>query len=88
VDVSQLGDPPPTCDERLAAIFGGPGAVAATVNEPSTLQHPSAGINRFNHLAGNGTFHLYTNAQGTAASVGLYAPGGFIGRPVTGTVYQ
>jgi RHS repeat-associated protein len=88
VDLSHLGPPPPTCDEMLAAIFGGPGAVAATVIEPNTLQHPAAGINRFSHLAGNGTLHLYTNAQGAAATVGLYAPGGFVGRPVTGTVYQ
>jgi RHS repeat-associated protein len=76
------------CDKKIASTFGGPGAVAATVNEPETLQHPSAGINRFNHLAGNGSFHLYTNAQGTAANVGLYAPAGFVGRPASGTVYQ
>jgi RHS repeat-associated protein len=76
------------CDKKIAAIFGGPGAVAATVNEPSTLQHPSAGRDRYDHLAGNGVFHLYTNAQGTEATVGLYAPPGFTGRPATGTVYQ
>jgi hypothetical protein len=76
------------CDKRIAAIFGGPGAVATTVNEPSTVQHPAAGRNRFDHLAGSGTFHLYTNAQGTEATVGLYTPPGFIGRPATGTVYQ
>jgi len=76
------------CDKKIAAIFGGAGAVAATVNEPSTLQHPSAGTDRYDHLAGNGVFHLYTNAQGTEATVGLYAPAGFTGRPATGTVYQ
>jgi YD repeat-containing protein len=76
------------CDKKIAAIFGGPGAVAATVNEPSTLQHPSAGRDRYDHLAGNGVFHLYTNAQGTEGTVGLYTPSGFIGRPVTGTVYN
>ena len=76
------------CDKKIANIFGGPGAVAATVNEPGTLQHPSAGINRYDHLAGNGAFHLYTNAQGTAATVGLYTPAGFRGRPATGTVYN
>src|SRR5215208_637837 len=76
------------CDKKIAAIFGGPGAVAATVTEPSTLQHPSAGRDRYDHLAGNGVFHLYTNAQGTEGTVGLYTPSGFIGRPVTGTVYN
>jgi YD repeat-containing protein len=76
------------CDRRIAAIFGGPGAVAATATEPSTLQHPSAGRDRSAHLANSGTFHLYTNAQGTDAAVGLYAPPGWVGRPASGTVYQ
>jgi len=73
------------CDKKIAAIFGGPGAVAATVNEPSTLQHPAAGRDRYDHLAGNGVFHLYTNAQGTEATTGLYMPPG--GRRVSGGEY-
>ena len=73
------------CDKKIAAIFGGPGAVAATVNEPSTLQHPSAGKDRFDHLAGKGVFHLYTNAQGTEATTGLYMPPG--GRLISGGEY-
>lgn len=76
------------CDKKITAIFGGPGSVAATVNEPSTLQHPSAGRDRYDHLAGNGVFHLYTNAQGTEATVGVYTPRGFMGRPATGTVHN
>lgn len=76
------------CDKKIASIFGGPGAVAATAIEPSTLEHPAAGRDRSGHLANSGTFHLYTNAQGTDAAVGLYAPPGWVGRPVSGTVYQ
>jgi hypothetical protein len=40
------------------------------------------------HSAEGGVIHLYTNAQGTAATVGLYVPSDF--RPVpggSGTVY-
>jgi hypothetical protein len=73
------------CNKKLASIFGGPGAVAATVNEPSTLLHPSAGKDRSDHLANSGVFHLYTNAQGTEATTGLYMPPG--GRLVSGGEY-
>jgi hypothetical protein len=76
------------CDKKIASTFGGSGAVAATATEPSTLQHPSAGRDRSNHLANNGTFHLYTNAQGANLAVGLYTPAGWRGRPVSGTAYQ
>lgn len=37
-------------------------------------------------MAGSGVFHLYTNAQGTAATVGLYRPPG--GRLVSGGEYD
>ena len=37
-------------------------------------------------MAGSGVFHLYTNAQGTAAKVGLYRPPG--GRLVSGGEYD
>lgn len=70
------------CDKKLASIFGGGGAQAASLTEPSTLQHPDPripGSNRAGHLANSGAFHLYTNAQGTEATVGLYAPPGWIG---------
>jgi len=40
----------------------------------------------FSHLAGSGVFHLYTNAQGTEATVALYKPAG--GRLVSGGEYN
>ena len=76
-----LGTPPPNsygCDLKLAGIFGGRGAVADSGRTPSTLLHSSAGIQRFpEHSAEGGVIHLYTNAQGTSAVVGLYVPPGF-----------
>lgn len=58
--------------------------MASTGREPSTLLHPNAGNYCFaDHSAApdgkglGGIVHLYTNAQGTAASVGLYVPSGF-----------
>jgi RHS repeat-associated protein len=83
------GDRPPTnpegkvtrqnlCDDKLASIFGEPGAVADSGRTPSTLLHSTAGMQRFaDHSAEGGVIHLYTNAQGTAATVGLYIPEGF-----------
>jgi RHS repeat-associated protein len=67
------------CDDKIAGIFGGPGAVAATLAEPTTLLGPNRNRNAaatYDHLAGGGVFHLYTNAQGTEATVGLYKPPG------------
>jgi RHS repeat-associated protein len=77
------------CDNKLASIFGGPGAVADTGRTPGTLLHPTAGMQRFpDHSAQGGVMHLYTNAQGTAATVGLYVPSGFSAVPGgSGTVY-
>jgi RHS repeat-associated protein len=70
------------CDKKLAGLFGGDGAVADTGRTPSTLQHSTAGMQRFpDHSAEGGVMHLYTNAQGTPASVGLYVPTGFSAVP-------
>jgi RHS repeat-associated protein len=70
------------CDKKLAGLFGGDGAVADTGKTPSTLEHPTAGMQRFpDHSAEGGVMHLYTNAQGTPASVGLYVPQGFTAVP-------
>jgi hypothetical protein len=93
---SQNPAPTPTkpdnaaCDTKLAGLFGGDGAVADTGRTPGTLQHPTAGMQRFpDHSAEGGVMHLYTNAQGTPASVGLYVPPGFIAVPDGhGTVYN
>lgn len=64
------------CNNKLASIFGGSGAVVSTVNKPPGI-HPSlAGDNRIHHLANNGTLHIYGNGQGTATDVGLYRPPG------------
>ncbi len=76
VDVSKLGPPPPTCDEKLAAIFGGPGSVVSTVNEPPGIHPDIAGDNRIHHLANQGTLHIYGNAAATATDTGLYRPPG------------
>lgn len=93
-------DPAPTqqkpdaeaCDKKLAALFGGEGAVADTGLTPGTLNHPTAGMQRFtDHSAAGGVMHLYSNAQGTAPpnSVGLYVPQGFSAVPGgSGTVYN
>jgi hypothetical protein len=73
-------------DEMLAAIFGGPGAVAAANGfEPVGLanQYPlyrgdligDDGILRRGHLSF--AMHLYGGADGTAAT-DIYIPGGFI----------
>jgi YD repeat-containing protein len=77
------------CDDKIAGIFGGPGAVAATVAEPTTLLSSNRNRNpaaAYAHMAGNGVFHLYTNAQGTESTVGLYKPPG--GRLVSGGQYD
>lgn len=67
------------CDKRLAELFGGEGAVAAHVTEPATLQSPVAGTNRYtSHFGAQGVFHLYTNAEGSVATVGLYVPQGAV----------
>jgi hypothetical protein len=43
----------PQCDARIAAIFGGPGAVAATVYEPPGVNAgPGDNRYRYDHLAG------------------------------------
>ena len=66
--------------------------MADTGRTPGTLQHPTAGMQRFpEHSAEGGVMHLYTNAQGTAPpnSVGLYVPAGFSAVPGgRGTVYN
>jgi hypothetical protein len=76
---------PPTdvkCDNKIAAIFGGSGAKAATVYEPPGVNvGPGGERYRYGHLAGSGAFHIYTNAQGSEATVGLYAPPEWIGTP-------
>jgi RHS repeat-associated protein len=77
-DSPQLPLPSGLCDQKLAGLFGGNGAVADTGKTPGTLLHPTAGMQRFaDHSAEGGVMHLYTNAQGTAATVGLYVPPGF-----------
>jgi hypothetical protein len=84
-NTGQQKEPPtdPKCDERIAAIFGGPGAVAATVYEPPGI---NVGLSnnryRYDHLAGQGVFHLYTDANGSSKTTGLYRPPG--GRLVPG----
>jgi hypothetical protein len=48
------------CDKKLAGLFGGEGAVADTGRTPSTLQHPTAGMQRFpDHSAEGGVMHLH-----------------------------
>lgn len=77
------------CDAKLARMFGGHGAVAATVSEPITLLGDNRNRNQaaaFSHMAGSGVFHLYTNAQGTEATVALYKPPG--GELVSGGEYD
>jgi RHS repeat-associated protein len=39
--------PDQKCDDKLAQLFGGDGAVADTGRTPSTLLHPTAGMQRF-----------------------------------------
>lgn len=65
------------CDTKIAALFGGEGAVVATVFEPKTLSHINAGSYRVDHLANDGVFHIYTNEKGTEAKTGLYVPVSF-----------
>jgi RHS repeat-associated protein len=75
------------CNKKIAAIFGGQGAVAATVNEPPGVNiGPGANRNRYDHLAGQGVFHIYTDAQGSNKTTGLYIPKG--GNYVSGGEYD
>jgi RHS repeat-associated protein len=88
VDVSKLGPPPPTCDERLAAIFGGPGAVVGSTRDPDTLLrnagtarpagHGPAPFNNPDPTSSDrgGIIHIYGNPEGTATNTPLYAPSG------------
>ena len=81
------------CDLTLAAIFGGPGAVAAANGfEPAQLgsQYPlyrgdligDDGILRRGHLSF--AMHLYGNAKGTGETT-LYVPAGFTSHTSTPT---
>jgi hypothetical protein len=77
----------PQCDARIAAIFGGPGAVAATVYEPPGVNVGPGGYRyRYDHLAGQGVFHIYTDANGSDKTTGLFIPPG--GRLVSGGEYD
>lgn len=77
----------PQCDARIAAIFGGPGAVAATVYEPPGVNAgPGDNRYRYDHLAGQGVFHIYTDANGSDKVTGLFIPSG--GRLVSGGEYD
>lgn len=73
------------CDNKLATMFGGPGASAASANEPSGVRN---GADYIHHLANNGVIHLYANDTGTQPSnpVGLYRPAG--GKFVGGGEYE
>ena len=83
----QTRQPPtdPQCDARIAAIFGGQGAVAATVDEPPGVNAGAARY-RYDHLAGQGVFHIYTDANGSDKVTGLFIPPG--GRLVSGGEYN
>jgi len=63
------------CDNKLAAMFGGVGAFAASANEPPGIRN---GADYSSHLANNGVIHLYANSTGTQPSepVGLFRPAG------------
>jgi YD repeat-containing protein len=69
-------NPNPDCDKIIASIFGGPGAVVATNYDISG----SYRNDEIDHMASKGVFHIYTNKDGTKASVGLYAPSGWINK--------
>lgn len=73
------------CDKKLAAMFGGSGAVAASATEPPGVRN---GADYAYHLANNGVIHLYANGTGTQPSdpVGLYRPSG--GRFIGGGEYE
>lgn len=66
--------PNPDCDKKLAALFGGPGAVAAGSGyEPPGMQGPQGGPNFRPHVYR--TLHIYGNENGTGVT-GVYAPAG------------
>jgi hypothetical protein len=69
--------PNPTCDIKLAALFGGVGAFAAGSGyEPQGLTHPRPGIAEewTPHVYAN--LHMYANITGTKpdSPIGLYVP--------------
>ncbi len=66
--------PNPDCDKKLAAIFGGPGAVAAGSGyEPPGMRGPQGGPNFRPHVYR--TLHVYGNETATSVT-GVYAPAG------------
>jgi RHS repeat-associated protein len=66
--------PNPDCDEKLAAIFGGQGAVAAGSGyEPSGMTGPQGSPNFRPHVYR--TLHIYGNETATSVT-GVYAPAG------------
>ncbi len=83
------------CDQKLAEIFGGEGAVVATIYDPKDLREADGSLYAVlikprhelhaakprNDVKGThergGIIHVYTNAQGLPADVGLYVPAGF-----------
>ena len=75
-EVQQPQPPNPTCDAKLAGIFGGEGAVAAGSGyEPSTLKGSyNQGGNWRGHVYR--FLHVYPNATGTATNpaTGIYIP--------------
>ena len=68
------------CDERLAGIFGGEGAVFATDRDPDTLTH-GAGRDRLSSPSEspvNGAAHIYGDPKATgSADAYVYTPKGY-----------
>jgi len=66
------------CDRKIAALFGGDGAEAATVVDIAIVNGQFKGrtSERSDHLYKNGVFHLYTDAKGSDKQVGLFVPKG------------
>lgn len=71
------------CDERLAGIFGGDGAVFATDHDPSTLKY-GAGRDRLSSATEDprqGGAHIYASATGAGvANAYVYTPKGYLGQ--------
>jgi hypothetical protein len=64
--------PNPDCDKKLAAIFGGPGAVAAGSGyEPPRMQRPEGGrpFSRESVAPGDASYGIHYNQLGNARDV-------------------
>jgi YD repeat-containing protein len=86
----QTGQQGGPCDQKLAKIFGGPGAVAAGSNyEPKDMPGMRSGQYRGDYIGPHGELlkghlqnmmHLYGSSDGRLVT-GAYVPAGYSGRP-------